>query len=306
MLAVNTWTGCRAVTLSDPLMGSVFPVVAMYPSDDPERVERFGPFEIAVAKDGRVQSGRFPLVVISHGSGGSHLVYRTMAAHLARNGFVVAMPEHPGNNRNNNELAGTAANLEARPRLVRLVIDWAYSAEGFCASLAPDSVAIAGHSMGGYTALAAAGGKPAAFPHETPDGKARAIDVAADGRIKALVLLAPAVAWFLAPGALSDVRVPILMLTAEKDVQTPVGHKEILKAGLADWGMVEHRVIENAGHYSFLSPFPEAMTKPEFAPSQDPEGFDRGRFHEQMNAEVTSFLRRALSGGRAQAMSENG
>ncbi|MFL5350272.1 MAG: hypothetical protein ACJ8AT_36315 [Hyalangium sp.] len=36
---------------------------------------------------------------MSHGTGGSPWTYRGMAAHLARAGFVVALPEHPGNNR---------------------------------------------------------------------------------------------------------------------------------------------------------------------------------------------------------------
>jgi hypothetical protein len=36
------------------------------------------------------------------------------------------------------------------------------------------------------------------------------------------------------------------------------------------------------------------MTSPTFPPSQDPEGFDRARFHEEMNSEIEAFLRRVL------------
>jgi hypothetical protein len=36
------------------------------------------------------------------------------------------------------------------------------------------------------------------------------------------------------------------------------------------------------------------MTSPTFPPSQDPAGFDRARFHEEMNAEIAAFLRRVL------------
>jgi predicted dienelactone hydrolase len=39
-----------------------------------------------------------------------------LAAQLARNGFVVALPEHPRSDRNNNDLEGTAANPANRPR----------------------------------------------------------------------------------------------------------------------------------------------------------------------------------------------
>jgi predicted dienelactone hydrolase len=55
-----------------------------------------------------------PLVVISHGNGGSGSIYRVLAGHLARAGFIVALLDHPGNTRGDNDLARTLANLERR------------------------------------------------------------------------------------------------------------------------------------------------------------------------------------------------
>jgi predicted dienelactone hydrolase len=81
------------------------------------------------------------------------------------------------------------------------------------------------------------------------------------------------------------------MLTAEHDEHTPPWHGEIVVTGVAD---VEHRVVPGAGHYSFLTPFPEGVASPAFPPSQDPEGFDRPAFHTALNAEVLTFLRRVL------------
>ncbi len=40
--------------------------------------------------------------------------------------------------------------------------------------------------------------------------------------------------------------------------------------------------------------FPAARVHPDFPPSQDPPGFDRARFHEEMNAEIAGFLARHL------------
>lgn len=284
--------GCRTIDLFDDRMALTFPLVVMYPSHSPERQNQLGPYTVSVAMDGPVAPGRFPLILISHGTGGSHLAYRTLAAHLARNGCVVAMPEHPRNNRNNNDLANTAANLGHRPRHLRMAIDWAFLSDAFGASLLTDAVAIVGHSLGGYTALATAGGLPTAFAHETSDRQSRPIDVIPDSRVQALVLLAPATVWFMAAGALSPVRIPILMLTAEKDPHTPPFHAEIVKRGVPDPALVEHHIVPNAGHFSFLSPFPDAMTNPAFPPSQDPAGFDRARFNEDMNDTVLDFLRR--------------
>jgi predicted dienelactone hydrolase len=271
-----------------------FPTLVLYPSDSPEQPEKLGPYELSVAMNAPIAAGTFPFVVVSHGSGGTPMSHRTLAAHLARNGFVVAMPEHPGNNRNNNDLFDTVANLENRPRHVRTVIDWAFSSDVFGSHLIPDRVAVVGHSIGGYTALAIAGGVPTSFPRESPDRQPRQIEVELDPRVKALILLTPAAPWFMAAGALSNVRLPILLWTAETDTITPEFHADLVKAGVPDESLIEHRLGANAGHFSFLSPFPGSMINPAFAPSQDPEGFDRGRFHEELNAGILEFLRRVF------------
>jgi len=286
--------GCRSAELVDRERGAKVPLLVMYPSSAPERPERIGPYAVSVAMEGPVEAGTFPLVIVSHGSGGSRFTHRVLAAGLARQGFVVVLPEHPGNNRDNNELAGTHTLLADRPRQVRHAIDWASADEALRAHLIPGAVAVIGHSLGGYTALAVAGGRPWAAAHETPDRQPHPVPVTPDARVKALVLLAPATPWFMAPGALEAVRVPILILTGEKDEMAPAWHAEIVKRGVPGRTPVEHRTVPNAGHYSFLSPFPMERTSAAFPPSQDPPGFDRIRFHEGLGNEVGTFLRCAL------------
>jgi len=295
MLIMAPFTaGCRTLVAPDDRWGEPVPALLLYPSRSPEEPSAFGPYALDVALNSPVAAGVFPLVVISHGTGGSPLVHRTLAAHLARNGFLVLMPEHPRNNRNNNELRGTAAILVNRPRHVRVVLDWAFSREGLAPHVLPDAAALIGHSLGGYTALALAGGLPSAFPYETPDRQPAAIHVDADPRVKALVLLAPAAAWFLAPGALSRISIPILMLTGEKDWNTPAWHGELVRNGVPADTPLDHCVIPNAGHFSFQSPFPAAMSSPSFPPSQDPDGFDRKSFQVEMNARILAFLQGVL------------
>ena len=217
----NGYAGCREVKIDDASLGITFPMTVMYPVDNPEQIERLGPYQLELAREAEPSGGRFPLVIISHGTGGSPLVYRTLAQHLARNGFIVGMPEHPYNNRNDNSLEGTVQNLAYRPRHLRMATDWFFENKMFKEKLMPNAVSIIGHSLGGYTALAAAGGVPTSFPHETSDGKPQLIEVTQDHRIKSLVLLAPASVWFRAEGALRAVNLPILMLDAEKDPYTP-------------------------------------------------------------------------------------
>jgi hypothetical protein len=98
----------------------------------------------------------------------------------------------------------------------------------------------------------------------------------------------------MAEGALADVDLPILMRTAELDEHTPAMHAEIILRGVPSPQRINHRVVPNAGHFSFQSPFPPAMTRPEFPPSQDPKGFDRLAFQPVLHAEILTFLRDSL------------
>ena len=239
-----------------------------------------------VSTEAAIIDGKFPLIVISHGNGGSHLLYRTISTHLAKNGYIVAMPEHYGNNRNNNTLENTTENLETRPRHVRLTIDFLLSDTWFNENIAQNKIGVIGHSMGGYTALALAGGVP-----RTKEGVV--IEVAPDFRIKAIVLLAPGAGWFM--NSLEKVTVPILMLTAEHDPITPKWNGEIVLNFVPDKSKVIFKEVENAGHFSFLSPFPATMKSPNFLPSTDPIGFDREKFHSQLPTDILDFLNDKLN-----------
>jgi len=84
------------------------------------------------------------------------------------------------------------------------------------------------------------------------------------------------------------------MLTGEKDEITPPFHAEILEKGLPASTLLEHQIVPNAGHFSFLAPFPPVRVSPQFAPSQDPPGFDRQEFHRKLNPQILRFLRQYL------------
>jgi predicted dienelactone hydrolase len=275
------YAGSRQIRVEDEAKGLSFPVLVLYPTEVPSAPTLLGPYSFDVSPDAPVAEGRFPLIVVSHGNGGSHLLYRTVTIHLARNGYVVAHLEHPGNNRNDNSLEGTYENLVRRPRHIRLTID-AISQE-FGAHVQSENVAVMGHSMGGYAALAIAGGIP-----WSKDGQR--VKVVPDPRVRALVLLAPGTAFFYPENSLRDVSVPILMLTAEHDPVTPRWQAELLMDRVPDRDQVTWREIENAGHFSFLSPFPPHMRNPGFLPSTDPAGFDREKLHERLPEEILYFL----------------
>jgi predicted dienelactone hydrolase len=154
------------------------------------------------------------------------------------------MLEHYGNNRNNNELEKSVENLQYRPRHVSLTIDYLLSEDIFGQSIIIDKIAVIGHSFGGYTALALAGGKP-----WTQTGQP--VEVQNDARIKTLVLMAPAAAFYISKSSLDQVNIPILLLIAEHDPFTPKKWTaDIIVNGLRDQSQVKVRTIENAGHFS--------------------------------------------------------
>jgi predicted dienelactone hydrolase len=277
------FAGSRQIQVRDDARGLSFPVLILYPTEVPSTPTRFGPYTFDVSPDAPVAEGRFPLVVVSHGNSGSPFVYRTITIHLARHGYVVAQLEHLGNSRNDNSLEGTLENLVRRPRHVRLTLDAVSRDAVLGAHVQPDNAAILGHSMGGYTALAVAGGLPWTKDRER-------VDVEPDPRVRALVLMAPGTAFYFPEDSLRNVTVPILMLTAEHDPVTPRWQAELLLDRAPDRSKVIWREIENAGHFSFLSPFPPQMRNPSFPPSTDPEGFDREGFHDQLPGEILTFL----------------
>lgn len=287
--------GCRALAVFDAVQGAKIPAWLFYPSESEARVERFGQYAIDVAMDGApAAGGEWPLVLVSHGRGSTPWVHRDLGVHLARERFAVAMLAHAGNTLGDDGLMGTSLNLENRPRHVRLVADAALADEVIGPRLLRRGFGIVGHSFGGYTALVAAGGRPTAFPDETLERVARPLSIPRDPRVRALVLLAPATEWLAAEGALAEVDVPILMRTGEKDAICGPHHAEIVLRGVRDRSRVDHAVVPNAGHFSFLTPFPPERVRPDFPPSQDPPGFDRVRYREGMKREIAAFLRRTV------------
>jgi len=286
--------GCRAIEVTDTVQAARVPTWLLFPAHGEAHEERFGTYALDVAMGAAAVGEQLPLVVISHGTGSTPWVLRDLASYLVREGFVVALLAHPGNTRMNDTLANTTQNLVNRPRHIQVVIDAAFADAEIGPRLSTNGVGVVGHSLGGYTALAVGGGHPVTLPHESPDGKTHPFDVVHDPRVRAIVLLAPAAPWLMPTGALADVTIPVLMRTGEKDQHSPVFYDSVLLPNFPDRSRVDYQMVPNAGHFSFLSPFPPAMTGPLFPPSQDPPGFDRPAYLPVLCGEVLAFLRAAL------------
>lgn len=285
-------SGIRQIEIRDPKGAAPFPAVVQYPTDTPSAGTTIGPYYFEATPDAPLAAGRFPVCIISHGGGGSHLLYRSIATHLAVSGYVIVSPEHPGDNRNDRSQSNTDRAALDRPRHASHAIDAVLADPLLGAAADPSRVCAVGHSMGGYTVLALVGGRPRSRSGQP-------IPTRADPRVRAAVLLAPSTDWFLAPGALADVTVPLLVLAGERDHATPPAAIRQALTGLPERAPAMFDEVPGAGHYSFLTPFPAHMRHPDFPPSTDPDGFDRDGFHLELPRRVETFLTRALAPQRS-------
>ena len=135
------------------------PVTLVYPSAEPVQLQRLGgSFELHVALNAVPSPGVRRLVVMSHGSGGSPLPDHALAATLARAGFVVAQPQHAGDNHADLSRAGPDS-WQTRPQEVRQLLDRLAAHPDWQGRLKLDRVGVHGMSAGGATALSLAGGR---------------------------------------------------------------------------------------------------------------------------------------------------
>src|SRR5262249_3308767 len=149
-----------------------------------------------------------PLVVMSHGTGGSFEGHYDTALALAEAGFVVAAVTHTGDNYR--DQSGFARAPENRPRHIKALIDHMLASWPRRDRLDPRRIGIFGFSAGGLGALVAIGGVPdlsrgpsycAAYPDDWGCRRARetgarysaapGASFVHDSRISAAVIAAP-------------------------------------------------------------------------------------------------------------------
>ena len=312
-LAALVWVGFAHAgpvgfeTASAPVPGDKpLAVTIWYPTDAPERLTPLGLYAQSVAP-GAAPAGRgHPLIVISHGTGGSNADHHDTARALAAAGFVVAAPTHMGDTQGDRS---RSMRITERPAELSRVIDYMTRDWRGHDTLDAAKVGAFGFSSGGFTVLAAIGGEPdmtriarhcAEHPHfydcqlQRQLGAAGApmtpAPVAHDLRIKAAVVAAPALGFAFAPAGLSGVTIPVQLWRAEWDTVLPqpyyaeVVHTLLPKA--------EYHVVPAAEHFDFMAPCSDTLAK--VAPSICVDSLDRAAFHKTFNAQVVGFFRKAL------------
>lgn len=147
-----------------PGQGDEGPVTVFYPAQAASAPLKRGSFTLDVAWQAAPVAGNHRLVVLSHGSGGSPWPQSDLAATLAKAGYVVALPEHRGDNWHDHRRVGPPS-WKIRPQEVSEAIDRIEADPRFKPLFDAQRVGVYGMSAGGITALTLAGARwsPARF-----------------------------------------------------------------------------------------------------------------------------------------------
>jgi len=306
------------------------PVTVFYPSDAAEKPVQRGPFTLNFAHQGDPVRGNGRLVVMSHGSGGGPMVHSDLARALVQAGFVVAMPQHHGDNSQDPSKPGPDS-WKLRPAEVSRAIDAVAQDARFAPLLVLDKVGMYGMSAGGHTALSMAGGRwsPGEFRRHCQaniaddfascvglmtslrgnflDGIKKTIAVGAirmrfdedtwythnDPRVRAVVAGVPYSADF-DPASLADPPMPLGLVTARQDKWlVPRFHSDRIVAACKSCELIAD--MPTAGHGALLSPPPPMDRLGEIAQDllRDPPGFDRSMLPE-VDRKIAAFFTKHL------------
>lgn len=289
--------------------GAALPIGVWYPTPQRTwRLSQLGGVLMRVSRDGAVRGQALPLVVISHGNGGSLVGHADLAMTLASAGYVVAAPMHRGDNFMDQSHAGHATLFhdrvgELRATVTALLTQWPAHAR-----IDSTRIGAFGFSAGAVTVLAAAGAQPdlrrvATECARAPEficrvfeatgsplvGRTEVVSLPAfahDARLRSIVLAAPGLGFTLDSASLAAISVPVQLWASEADDAVPFATNAGPISAMLGRRVELHRV-PLARHVSFLAPC--GLIRPA-ALCEDPAGFDRRAFHAEMNAQVVAFF----------------
>jgi predicted dienelactone hydrolase len=268
---------------------------------------KIGPYVLAGRRDCPTVGDKLPLVVMSHGHGGSFLGHHDLAEALADAGFVVAAVNHPGDTFSDMSRQAEMSEFIERPTDIKRLVDFMLERAPDAAKIDPARIGFFGFSRGGFTGLALAGGNPdflnAHLPCPDPNlpicaqllrKEAPAAPFTHDPRIKAFVIADPLNAFPTAE-SLEDVKAPI-QLWASQFGGDGVSPETIPALAAALPTKPEFHLVSGAAHFAFLTPCSPQLAQAASEICRDGNGFDRAAFHREMNGKVAAFFAARLKG----------
>lgn len=274
-------------------------------------------------RDAKPAPGKHPLLLISHGYGGSWRNLNWLAQRVSAQGYIVAAVDHPGTTTHNKN-PKAAQQLWQRPQDLRRTLDAILTAPALAGEVDNTRIAAVGHSLGGWTVLELAGARFAAdrfiadcqnhpdlssckllhtLGIDQPLAAEHLAEDARDPRIKAVVSLDLGLARGFTPASLKQISIPVLIMAAQADSDAlPARLESGHLAAFIPAAWQRYIRVEGATHFSFMQlckPGAAALIEQE-APGegivcQDGGTVSRSDIHQHLADEIEAFLQQALA-----------
>ncbi len=303
-------------------------ITIWYPATGREREVDIGPAADPVFVAGRLairapfaDTVRHPLILASHGFGGTAQQLTWLGAPLARHGFIVAAVDHPGTNGIDGVTPEGAYAPWERAGDLKAALDFLLADPAFASHIDATHIGVAGFSLGGFTGALEAGARtnfdqfirfcdgPARdaicnpqleFPldyhdqaevlarPEVRDLKAREHNDFRDPRIVAAFLVAPALIQALDFASVKHISIPVEIVLGSADPIAPPGTNGELLARLIPKARL--KALPGVGHYDFLLQCGPAGTKEAKPYCADGVGTKRADTHASTVAAAIAFF----------------
>ena len=263
---------------------------------------------------------------MSHGTGGTAGNLAWLGEALAAHGYIVAAVNHPGNNAIDGYTVPGFTLWWLRARDLSAVIDGMLADATFGPRIDVSRIGVAGHSLGGYTVLAVAGGiatfgglrvlcpaqpaEPLCAPlPEFPDIRAKAEALANDDpdyhaaqalgersyrdpRVRAVFTMAAALGPAFLRDSLARIDIPVSLVVGAGDDNVGADTVQALAAAIPD---AEFTALPGrVGHYVFIGVCREAAIAALPVACIDPPGVDRAAIEAQTAGLAEAFFARSL------------
>ncbi len=214
-----------------------------------------------------VQQGKYPVIVFSHGAGGSESCCESLTRHWASYGYITMQPTHDDSIAQRRDTGNDSLRFpqavrdalkkpalwESRPRDISFLLDSLPELQkripGLMEKIDTKRIGVAGHSMGSYTAEAVAGALIDLPGHSASDFS--------DPRAKAILCLSPQGPgqFGLSAHSFDRITLPFMGITGSLDNLGPQANAAWHKIPFerSESGDKYELFIEGANHMSFVS-----------------------------------------------------
>ncbi|GLB53772.1 hypothetical protein NBRC110019_28130 [Neptunitalea chrysea] len=318
--------GQKSVTFIDESRNRPLPIEIWYPTLD--TLVRKEPKEnknklfktIETIPNATIPNEKFPLLIISHGTGGNRFSLTWFIERIVKEGYVVVSLDHYGNS-TFNKIPREFVKWWERAIDVQFVLSQVLKDNEIGTKIDTSRIGGVGFSLGGYTNIALAGGyvdrsikenqkmedreMPAEFPEtdEIIDFENDSLIVSSyntykdnvkDDRIKAFFVMAPAIGFgFHSKEQTNKITKPIYIVAGKGDLVAPVkknaeNYHKLIKTSKI------HLFNKNVGHYVFLNEPTEFGKKISPEITVDNPTVDRKKIHEKTLELALDFFKKNL------------